>query len=163
MTDERPAIAPSLMKLEIQLSPARSATTAIGSGTLSSVYGTTPVAMPEHEDVEHGADQSEPMMPIGMSRWGFSRLLRRRTHRVEADVREEHDGGPGHHAAPAEGALMGLPSGPTAAAEMNGCQLAGFDRVDRADDEDQHHRDFHEDDHVVDVGRLLDADHEQVR
>src|SRR5689334_2927815 len=37
ITDERPAMAPSLISVDIQPSPARSATTAIGSGTFSSV------------------------------------------------------------------------------------------------------------------------------
>src|SRR5688572_5670597 len=71
MTDERPAIAPSLISVDIQPMPARSATTAIGSGTLSSLYGTTPVAIADTTMYSTVQMSSEPMMPIGMSFCGF--------------------------------------------------------------------------------------------
>ena len=43
---------------------------------------------------------SEPRMPIGMSRLRIARLLRRRRHRVEADIGEEDDARAAHDAAP---------------------------------------------------------------
>jgi len=46
---------------------------------------------------------------------------------------------------------------------MNGCQLAGFIARIRARDEQQHHRDLHADDHIVEVRGLLDADHQEGR
>src|SRR6266550_6072981 len=67
ITEDRPAIAPSLMRVDIQPSPARSAATAIGSGTLSSLYEITPVAIPETRMYSTVQMSSEPMMPTGMS------------------------------------------------------------------------------------------------
>src|SRR6266513_3820338 len=71
ITEDRPAIAPSVMREDIQPSPARSAATAIGSGTLSSLYEITPVAIPETRMYSTVQMSSEPMMPTGMSFCGF--------------------------------------------------------------------------------------------
>ena len=71
ITEESPAIAPSLMSVDIHPSPAWSAATAIGSGTLSSLYDTTPVAIPDTRMYRTVQMRSEPMMPIGMSFCGF--------------------------------------------------------------------------------------------
>src|SRR5438046_3058097 len=67
MTDESPAIAPSLMREDIHPNPAWSAATAIGSGTFSSLYEITPVAIPDTRMYSAVQISSEPMMPIGMS------------------------------------------------------------------------------------------------
>ena len=45
---------------------------------------------------------SEPSMPMGMSRCGFLRFLRRHAHRIEADIGEEDHAGGAEHAGPAE-------------------------------------------------------------
>src|SRR5215471_11112793 len=71
MTELRPAIAPTLIIDAIQPTPAWSAATAIGSGTSNCKYGTIPVATAETAMYNTVQISSEPMMPIGMSRWGF--------------------------------------------------------------------------------------------
>src|SRR5262249_46756445 len=71
MTELRPAMAPSLISGAIQPTPAWSAATAIGSGTSNCRYGTIPVAMADTAIYRTVQINNEPMMPIGISRWGF--------------------------------------------------------------------------------------------
>jgi hypothetical protein len=71
MTELRPAMAPNLISDAIHPTPAWSAATAIGSGTSSCRYGTMPVATADTAMYRTVQTNSEPMMPMGMSRWGF--------------------------------------------------------------------------------------------
>ena len=61
-------------------------------------------------------------MPMGMSRWGFFGLLRRRRDGVKSDVSEEDDARPAQDAGPAEVAAGAR----SKAGGMKGCQLAGL-------------------------------------
>ena len=161
MTDERPAMAPSLMKRRdpAQPGPIGHDRDRIGDVELGVRHDAGRDA--GDQDVEHGADQQRaddadrhvPLRVLG--------LLRRGAHRVEADVGEEDHAGAGHHPAPAEGAPDRQPVGTHCLRRNERVPVGRVHRVDRADDEEQHHRDLHDHDHVVDVGRLLDADHQQ--
>ena len=61
---------PSLISGPSQPAPAASMPTAIGSGTFEPVVRHDPREDEADRDIEHGADASDPMMPIGMSRSG---------------------------------------------------------------------------------------------
>src|SRR5882672_4282793 len=125
ITDDNPAIAPSLISEDIQPRPARSATTALGSGTLSSLEIITRVAIADTMMYNRVQMSSDPMMPIGMSRCGFlascaavltasNPMYAKKT--IAAPVKT-----PLHPNSPA----TGTPS-LTVCGGMNGCQLAGL-------------------------------------
>src|SRR5216110_3370462 len=120
MTDESPAIAPSLMREDIHPNPAWSAATAIGSGTFSSLYEITPVAMPDTRMYSTVQISSEPMMPIGMSFCGFfascAAVLTASNPMYAKNTRPAPAITPVQPNAPRSPVLGG----------MKGCQLAGF-------------------------------------
>ena len=71
MTDERPAMAPISTAVASQSCPVASTPTAIGCGTLSFWYGTTPVRMSDTAMYRTVHTPSETRMPMGRSRCGF--------------------------------------------------------------------------------------------
>ena len=105
MTDERPAIAPSLMKRRDPAQPGPVGDDRDRIGDVELGVGHDAGRDTGDQDVEHGADQERADDADRHVPLRILRLLGRRTHRVEPDVGEEHHRGTGHDPAPAEGTL----------------------------------------------------------
>ena len=158
MTDDRPAMAPTSTAVASQRCPVASTPTAMGCGTLSFVYDTTPVRIEATRRCRAPCRRpSEPRMPMGMSRCG----LRVSCAAVETASKPMY----------AKKTMVAPWSTPEMPKRPNGALVRRDERVPvggvhearRERDEEQDHRDLHEDDDGVEPRRLLDAADEQRR
>src|SRR5438105_12350827 len=93
---------------------------------------------------------------MGTVRSRILRSLCRRTHGIESDVGEEHDSRACHDTIPAILAR-------TLGWWDEGMPIGAVDRMRRCNNKEDDDRTLDEHDHIVDVGRFLDADDEQGR
>ena len=108
-----------------------------------------------HQNVEQRANKERTDDGDGHVALRIFRLLRRGADGVEADVGEENNTRAGHNAAPAE--VTGV-----AGVRWNErMPVHGRDCMKRPEDEQQHHRHFHQHNEIVKVRRFLDADDKQ--
>ena len=106
-----------------------------------------------HRDVEHGTDQERADDADRHVALGILCFLRCRTDSVETNVREKHNPGALHDAAPAE---MPARAGARRDERM---PVGGIHRVSCADDEHQHDRHFNKHNDIIDCRRFANADH----
>ena len=102
---------------------------------------------------------SDPRMPMGISRLRLLRFLRRGRHRVESDIRKEDARRAFGNAAPAEISVRVWRRNKRMPVHPGHFRM--LEQEPAADDEkDADDRQLDDHDCGVEVGRLLDADHE---
>ncbi len=106
-----------------------------------------------HRDVEHRTDGQRGQDPDRHVLLRIPRLLRRRGHRIEADVREEDHARTPDDAVPAEVAV-------TLRRRNERDPVLPVDERQAKPDEQQHDRDLHDHNGIVERRRLPDAHHQ---
>ena len=145
-----------------QITPVASIPSATGSETFRCRVRNNSGQQARHQDVKTVQMTSEPKDADRHVFLRISCFLRRRGNRVESDVRKKDDAGATRNSRPSvlserpgnvgrnEGVPVGADKG-----RMLQCEQAGDG------DEHEHDDDFDENDRGIEVGRFLDADHQQ--
>ena len=160
MTVPRPAMAPSFTRIEPQRTPVASMPTATGSATFSGRVGNHSSQQAGNQDVKNGADHQRSEDADGHVLLRVLGFLRGGRDGVESDVGEEDDTGGARDPRPpilAECSLVGRDEGMPVRGGQR--RMLEHERT-RNGDEDQHDRHLDNHDGRVEVGRFLDADHQ---